>query len=118
MGYRAALAPIFKLAGSDYMGTVELDLLFKALRKGAPKGGVRAPHWDFALGLQCGPPLPQVPPFEPISSLHLEVPLMKALFLTALATAHRVGELQALSSSVGFGRDGSALLSFSPTFLA
>ena len=43
---------------------------------------------------------------------------MKALFLTALATAHRVGELQALSSSVRFGRDGSALLSFTPGFLA
>ena len=35
-----------------------------------------------------------------------------------MATAHRVGELQALSDMVGFNRDGSMLLSFAPEFIA
>ena len=43
---------------------------------------------------------------------------MKTLFLVALATAHRVGELNALSSCVGFNKEGSALLSFCHDFVA
>ena len=43
---------------------------------------------------------------------------MKTIFLVTLATAHRVSELQALSHSVCFSRDGSALLAFKPEFLA
>ena len=43
---------------------------------------------------------------------------MKTIFLVALATANRVGEIQALSNQVGFLRDGSVMLSFESKFLA
>ena len=55
---------------------------------------------------------------EPIRSAELKEATTKMLFLVALATANKVGEIQALSDQVGFARDGSVLLSFSPSFLA
>ena len=114
MGYRAALSPIFKLAGSDFDNSVELDLLFKAFKKAAPREGVRPPHWDVNIVLFAL----EVHPLEPMSASCIREATMKTLFLIALATAHRVGELQALSSNVGFSRDGSALLAFAPEFIA
>ena len=57
-------------------------------------------------------------PYEPLSAEGLKHFTMKTLFLVALAMAHRIGELQALSSSVGFNKDGSAILSFAHDFVA
>ena len=55
--------------------------------------------------------------FEPLSQASLRSLSQKALFLLALATAKRVGELQALSSVVTFaGLD--ACLSYIPQFVA
>ena len=87
-GYRSALAPIFKLAGESYDSTVEMDLLFKALKKASPKGGLRPPHWDINIVLFTL----KHRPYEPPSAEALREFTMKTLFLIALATAHRVGE--------------------------
>ena len=114
MGYRAALSPIFKLAGEDFDNSVELDLLFKAFKKSAPRRRIRPPHWDVNVVLSAL----KKRPFEPMLPSDIKEVTMKTLFLVALATAHRIGELQALSKNVGFGKDGSALVAFSPEFLA
>ena len=55
--------------------------------------------------------------YEPLSSKPLRVVTTKTLFLLALATAKRVGELQALSKKVAF-RGDDATVSYLPFFVA
>ena len=55
--------------------------------------------------------------FEPLSEASLRALSQKMLFLVALVTAKRVGELQALSSVVTFVRS-DACLSYVPQFVA
>ena len=57
------------------------------------------------------------PVFEPLSQAPFHALTLKTLFLLALATAKRVGELQALSSIVTFV-GGDACLSYIPQFVA
>ena len=57
------------------------------------------------------------PPFEPISSYSLRDLTRKVLFLVALATARRVGELQVVSSSISYSGD-DLFLSYLPEFRA
>ena len=56
-------------------------------------------------------------PFEPLSSCSLRDLAKKVLFLVCLATARRVGELQAVSSSVSSSGD-DLFLSYCPEFCA
>ena len=51
------------------------------------------------------------PPFEPLASASLRALTQKVLFLVSLATAPRVGELQAVSREVSFS-GSDAYLSF------
>ena len=57
------------------------------------------------------------PIFEPLASSPLRDLMRKTLFLVALATAKRVGEIQALSRVVSFS-SSSAGLSYVPEFLS
>lgn len=113
-GYRAALAPIFKLAGCDYGESTELSLLFKAFKRSFTRSKNRPPHWDINVVLLSL----KLAPYEPFLEDNLNYVTMKTLFLVAFATANRVSELHALSDQVGFGRDGSVVLCFSPLFIA
>ena len=63
------------------------------------------------LTFPCGPT------FEPLSSQPLRVVTVKVMFLLALATAKRVGELQAISFHVAFRGDDLSL-SYLPEFAA
>ena len=113
LGYWAALSPIFKLAGSVFGGSVILDLLFQALHKGAPKGG----RPFSPLGRQCGLTLPGISPLRayilfPSRGCSHKSPLSHCPYRSTPC-----GCITALSFSVGFGRVGSALLSFHPVFL-
>ena len=56
-------------------------------------------------------------PFEPLVSCSLRDLTRKLLFLLSLATARRVGELQAVAADVSFSR-GNAFLSYLPEFRA
>ena len=57
--------------------------------------------------------------FEPLVEASLRDLSRKTLFLVAMALASRIGELQALSPSVGWGRDGhSVKLAWVPEFMA
>ena len=57
------------------------------------------------------------PPFEPLADASFRNKTRKALFLVAMATAKRVGELQALSFSVSH-RGDDLVLHYDPFFLA
>ena len=71
------------------------------------------PAWDLSLVLR----FLNTSPFEPLSEAPLRALTQKVLFLLSLATAKRVGELQALSSVVTFVH-GDACLSYVPQFVA
>ena len=74
---------------------------------------MRPPAWDLSKVLTYL----VSPAFEPLSQASFRALTLKTLFLLALATAKRVGELQALSSIVTFvGED--ACLSYIPQFVA
>ena len=74
---------------------------------------LRPPAWDLSLVLR----FLNTSTFEPLSVAPLRALTQKVLFLLALATAKRVGELQALSSVVTFVH-GDACLSYVPQFVA
>ena len=74
---------------------------------------MRPPAWDLSRVLTYL----VSPAFEPLSQASFRALTLKTLFLLALATAKRVGELQALCSIVTFvGAD--ACLSYIPQFVA
>ena len=79
----------------------------------APVREVRPPSWDLPSVLN----FLRSSPFEPLSSASLRDLTRKTLFLLSLATAKRVGELQALSRRVFFS-SSSAGLSYVPEFVA
>ena len=86
--------------------------LLRSFRLAAPCRPLRPPAWDLAAVLtylNSGI-------FEPLRLASLRS-LTKVLFLLALATAKRIGELQALSRSVSFVR-ADACFSYVPEFVA
>ena len=74
---------------------------------------LRPPAWDLSRVLRYL----TSPEFEPLSQASLRALSLKTSFLLALATAKRVGELQALSSIVTFV-GGDACLYYIPQFVA
>ena len=87
--------------------------LLRSFRVSAPSYPMRPPSWDFSKVLR----FLNSGAFEPLCDAPLRDLSKKVLFLLALATAKRVGELQALSRIVSFvGCD--ACLSYVPEFVA
>ena len=87
--------------------------LLRSFQVEAPCRSVRPPSWDLVKVLDYL----RSPVFEPLSSASLRDLTRKTLFLVALATAKRVGELRALSRIVSFS-SSSAGFSYVPEFLA
>ena len=71
------------------------------------------PSWDLVKTLEYL----KGPMFEPLDKCDWRQLTKKTLFLVALATAKRVGELQAVSASVSFQNE-DVLLSYLPEFVA
>ena len=87
--------------------------LLRSFKLSSAERVLRPPAWDLAKVLWYL----DSSHFEPLSQASLRALSRKALFLLALATAKRVGELQALSSVVTFvGLD--ACVSYIPQFVA
>ena len=87
--------------------------LLRSFRLSSAERVLRPPAWDLSRVLTYL----VSPAFEPLSQASFRALTLKTLFLLALATAKRVGELQALSSIVTFvGAD--ACLSYIPQFVA
>ena len=113
MGYRSMLSAVFKSILPEISTSPTLHDLLRSFQVEAPVREVRPPSWDLPTVLN----FLRSSPFEPLSSASLRDLTCKALFLIALATAKRVGELQALSRLVSFS-SSAAGLSYVPEFVA
>ena len=114
-GYRASLNSVFALKGHDLAASREVSMLFRSFSKSARPERLRPPNWDVSLVLQsltCAP-------YEPLRSADERFLAQKTLFLIALASAKRIGELHALSYRVSHSRAwGEASFVFVPGFVA
>ena len=95
-GYRAALNHVFALKGQDLPQSRELTLLVRSFSVSCPASEVRPPAWDLTLVLRSL----TKKPYEPLTSSSERFVAQKALFLIALASAKRIGELHGLSYRV------------------
>ena len=112
-GYRSMLSAVFRFHLPALSTHPVLRDLLRAFRVSAPSYRMRPPSWDLSKVLRfllSGA-------FEPLRDAPLHALSKKVLFLLALATAKRVGELQALSRIVSFV-GGDACLSYVPEFVA
>ena len=112
-GYRAMLAAVFKFPLPEISSSPVLKDLVRSFEISAPRPIFPPPPWDLDKVLE----FLSGPPFEPLARASFLDKTKKALFLLAMATAKRVSELQALSSSVSFqGED--LVLYYDPFFRA
>ena len=113
MGYRSMLSAVFKSILPEISSSPVLHDLLRSFQVESPVREVRPPSWDLPSVLN----FLRSSPFEPLSSASLRDLTCKTLFLISLATAKRVGELQALSRRVSLS-SSSAGLSYVPEFVA
>ena len=113
MGYRSMLSAVFKSILPEISTSPILHDLLRSFQVEAPVREVRPPSWDLLKVLN----FLRSSPFEPLSNASLRDITRKTLFLIALATAKRVGELQALSRLVSLS-SSSAGLSYVSKFVA
>ena len=113
MGYRSMLSAVFKSILLEISSSPTLHDLLRSFQVEAPVREVRPPAWDLTTVLN----FLRSTRFEPLSSASLRDLTRKTLFLISLATAKRIGELQALSHRVSFS-SLSAGLSYVPEFIA
>ena len=113
MGYRSMLSAVFKSILPEISSSPVLLDLLRSFHVEAPVREVRPPSWDLSTVLD----FLRSSSFEPLSATSLRDLTCKTLFLISLATAKRVGELQALSHRVSFS-SSSAGLSYVPEFVA
>ena len=114
-GYRATLNSVLTLKGLDLATSRELSMLSRSFSRSARPGELRPPAWDFALVLQSR----TGPPYELLRTVDERFLAHKTLFILALASAKRVGELHALSFHVSHSEGWSeASFRFVPGFVA
>ena len=97
-GYRSMLSAVFCFHLPSLSSDPVLRDLLRSFKLSSAERVLRPPAWDLAKVLRYL----NSSHFEPLSQASLRALSQKALFLLALATAKRVGELQALSSVVTF----------------
>ena len=112
-GYRSVLSAVFRFHLPSLSSDPVIRDLLRSFRLSSAERVLRPPAWDLSKVLTYV----VLPAFEPLSQASFRALTLKTLFLLALATAKRVGELQALSSVVTFvGED--ACLSYIMQFVA
>ena len=114
-GYSSALNSVLALKGRGLASSREITMLLRSFSSSVNPVELRPPEWDVALVLEnlTGAP------YEPLRTCDERFLVQKTLFLLALASAKRIGELHALSYRVSHTR-GWAEVSFSfiPGFVA
>ena len=100
-GYRSALNSVCVLKGMDLADFREISMFLRSFSRSARPEELRPPAWDVALVLQS---LTQAQ-YEPLRTSDKRFLAQKALFLLALASAKRIGELHSLSYHVSHFRD-------------
>ena len=114
-GYRAAINSVLALKGTDLSDSRELAMLFRSFTKSCPTTDLLPPAWPVALVLNSL----TAAPYEPIKEAEERFLAQKMLFLLALASAKRVGELHALSHRVSHSVGWKEVsFSFVPGFVA
>ena len=111
--YRSMLSGVFRFVLPELSSHFILYDLILSFRLEHPLSFSCFPPWDRLVVLQ----FLHGPPFEPLTSASLRSLTQKVLFLVSLATARRVGELQAVSLEVSFS-GSDAYLSYLPEFRA
>ena len=105
MGYRSMLSAVFKSILPEISTSPILHDLLRSFQVEAPARVVRPPSRDLLKVLE----FLRSSVFEPLANASLRDLTRKTLFLVALATAKRVGELQALSRLVSFSSSSAGL---------
>ncbi|XP_068207439.1 uncharacterized protein [Palaemon carinicauda] len=114
-GVRAALGQVFLLKGIDLGSSRHISMLIKAFEQSCPPSAPRIPNWDLARVLD----MLRKPPFEPLKDIVDKNLKFKVVFLLALASAKRVGELHGLSYEVEHCRRWKEItFKFVPSFVA
>ena len=113
MGYRSMLSAVFKSVLPEISTSPVLHDLLRSFQAEAPIREGRPPSWDLNVVFT----FLRSSSFEPLTTISLRDLTRKTLFLLSLATAKRVGEIQALSRRVSFS-SSAAGLSYVPEFVA
>ena len=100
-GYCSALNSVLALKGRDLAASREITTLLRSFARSVNPVELRPPAWDLSLVLQSLTGAP----YEPLRTCEERFLAQKTLFLLALASAKRIGELHALSYRVSHTRD-------------
>ena len=112
-GYCSALNSVLALKGQDLASSREITTLLRSFARSVNPVELRPPAWDVSLVLQSLTGAP----YEPLRTCEERFLAQKMLFLLALASAKRIGELHALSYRVSHTR-GEVSFSFVTGFVA
>ena len=114
-GYCSALNSVLALKGRDLAMSREITTLLRSFSRSVNPVELRPPAWDVSLVLQSLTGAP----YEPLRTCEERFLAQKTLFLLALASAKRIGELHALSYRVSHTRDwGEVSFAFVTGFAA
>ena len=114
-GYSSALNSVLALKGRDLASSREITMLLRSFSRSVDPVELCPFAWDVDLVLQSLTGAP----YEPLRTCDERFLAQKMLFLLALASAKRIGELHALSYRVSHSRGwGEASFSFVPGFVA
>ena len=114
-GYSSALNSVLALKGRDLASSREITMLLRSFSRSVDPVELRPPAWDISLVLQSLTGAP----YEPLRTCDECFLAQKTLFLLALASAKRIGELHALLYRVSHSRGwGEVSFSFVPGFVA
>ena len=105
MGYRSMLSAVFKSVLPEISTSPVLHDLLRSFQAEAPIQEVRPPSWDLNVVLT----FLRSSSFEPLTTISLRDLTRKTLFFLSLATAKRVGEIQALSHRVSLSSSAPGL---------
>ena len=107
------LSSVFKFCLPEISSSPILKDLVRSFEISAPRPLHHSPPWDLDKVLEYL----SGPPFDSLAEASFWNKTRKALFLLTMATAKRIGELQALSFSVSH-RGDDLVLHYDPFFLA
>ena len=114
-GYCSALNSVLALKGRDLAASREITTLLRSFARSVNPVELRPPAWDISLVLQSLTGAL----YEPLRTCEERFLAQKTLFLLALASAKRIGELHALSYRVSHTRDwGEVSFAFVTGFVA
>ena len=114
-GYCSALNSVLALKGRDLAASREITTLLRSFARSVNPVELHPPAWDISLVLQSLTGAP----YEPLRTCEERFLAQKTLFLLALASAKRIGELHALSYRVSHTRDwGEVSFAFVTGFVA